>query len=69
MAWNWSLLFHLIKGYALNDANKSLELDPKYIKGYYRRASANLALGKFKNALRDYEYVFRSHCFIFENTF
>ena len=53
MSW----LVNFIKGYALNDANKSLELDPKYIKGYYRRASANLALGKFKNALKDYEYV------------
>ena len=50
-------LVSFIKGYALNDANKSLELDLKYIKGYYRRASANLALGKFKNALKDYEYV------------
>jgi serine/threonine-protein phosphatase 5 len=44
-------------GYALNDANKSIELDPKYIKGYYRRASSNLALGKVKLALKDYEYV------------
>jgi serine/threonine-protein phosphatase 5 len=44
-------------GYALQDANKSIELDPKYIKGYYRRASSNLALGKFKVALRDYETV------------
>jgi serine/threonine-protein phosphatase 5 len=53
----------------LNDANKSLELDPKYIKGYYRRASANLALGKFKNALRDYEYVCRTHNFKYGNKF
>lgn len=44
-------------GYALIDANKSIELDARYIKGYYRRASANLALGKFKLALKDYEYV------------
>ena len=44
-------------GYALSDANKALELDPRYIKGYYRRASSNLALGKFKAALKDYEYV------------
>jgi serine/threonine-protein phosphatase 5 len=44
-------------GYALQDANKSLEIDPKYIKGYYRRAAANLALGKFKIALKDYDYV------------
>lgn len=47
------------QGYALTDANKSLELDPRYIKGYYRRASAYLALGKFKLALKDYEYVIK----------
>ena len=46
-----------VTGYALADANKSIELDPKYIKGYYRRASSNLALGKFKLALKDYEFV------------
>ena len=46
-------------GYALADASKSLELDKNYIKGYYRRASSNLALGKFKLALKDYEYVVR----------
>lgn len=44
-------------GYALEDANKALELDRKYIKGYYRRASAYMALGKFKPALKDYEAV------------
>lgn len=47
-------------GYALADANKSIELDPKYVKGYYRRASSNLALGKFKLALRDYEFVVKT---------
>lgn len=31
------LRFSLIKiGYALADANKSIELDSRYIKGYYR---------------------------------
>lgn len=44
-------------GYALADATKSIELDKKYIKGYYRRATSNMALGKFKAALRDYETV------------
>ncbi|RNA29186.1 serine threonine- phosphatase 5 [Brachionus plicatilis] len=47
-------------GYALSDADKSIELDPKYVKGYYRRASANLALGKFKLALKDYEFVVKT---------
>ncbi|XP_013413791.1 serine/threonine-protein phosphatase 5 [Lingula anatina] len=44
-------------GYALNDASKALELDKTYIKAYYRRASANMALGKFKLALKDFEAV------------
>ena len=35
----------------------AIELDPKYLKAYYRRASASMAMGKFKEALRDYELV------------
>merc|ERR1712135_222957 len=44
-------------GYALNDANKALQLDKTYLKGHYRRAAANMALGKFKEALKDFEIV------------
>lgn len=44
-------------GYALSDATKALELDITYVKAYYRRASANMALGKFKLALKDFEAV------------
>lgn len=44
-------------GYALEDATKAIELDKNYIKGYYRRASAKMSLGKFKEALRDFEIV------------
>ncbi|XP_046859960.1 serine/threonine-protein phosphatase 5-like [Xenia sp. Carnegie-2017] len=44
-------------GDALNDANKALEIDRTYIKAYYRRASANMVLGKFKASLKDYETV------------
>lgn len=44
-------------GYALADATRAIELDKKYVKGYYRRAASNMALGKFKAALRDYETV------------
>ncbi|KFQ60717.1 Serine/threonine-protein phosphatase 5, partial [Pelecanus crispus] len=44
-------------GYALADATRAVELDKKYVKGYYRRAASNMALGKFKAALRDYETV------------
>ena len=32
-------------------------LDPKYIKAYYRRGSANYALGKLKTALKDFKAV------------
>uniref|UniRef100_A0A8C0MHI2 Serine/threonine-protein phosphatase n=2 Tax=Caniformia TaxID=379584 RepID=A0A8C0MHI2_CANLF len=44
-------------GYALADATRAIEIDKKYIKGYYRRAASNMALGKFRAALRDYETV------------
>ncbi|MEE6512043.1 hypothetical protein FKM82_018932 [Ascaphus truei] len=44
-------------GYALADASRAIQLDAKYIKGYYRRATSNMALGKFKAALKDYETV------------
>jgi len=47
-------------GSALADASKSIEVDRKYIKGYYRRASANMALGKFKLSLKDYEAVVKA---------
>lgn len=32
-------------------------LDPQYIKAYYRRGSANYALGKLKTALKDFKAV------------
>lgn len=44
-------------GGALSDAKKAIELKPSYIKGYYRRAASYLALGKYKLAFKDYEYV------------
>ncbi|KRZ29479.1 Serine/threonine-protein phosphatase 5, partial [Trichinella pseudospiralis] len=44
-------------GSALADATSAIEIDKGYVKGYYRRAQANMALGKFKLALMDYEAV------------
>uniref|UniRef100_A0A1B0CSV4 protein-serine/threonine phosphatase n=1 Tax=Lutzomyia longipalpis TaxID=7200 RepID=A0A1B0CSV4_LUTLO len=44
-------------GYALQDAISAVKADPIYIKGYYRRAAAHMSLGKFKQALSDFEYV------------
>lgn len=44
-------------GFALQDGIASVKSDPTYLKGYYRRAAAHMSLGKFKQALSDYEYV------------
>lgn len=44
-------------GYALNDAVQAIKCNPNYLKGYYRRAGAHMALGKFKLALQDMELV------------
>ncbi|KAL4702772.1 hypothetical protein ACJJTC_002312 [Scirpophaga incertulas] len=44
-------------GYALNDASTAISLDRSYTKAYYRRAAAHMSLGKYKLALKDFEYV------------
>lgn len=44
-------------GSALEDGILSVKNDPTYIKGYYRRAAAQMSLGKFKKALADFEIV------------
>ena len=44
-------------GYALNDVSKAIEIDKFYTKAYYRRAAAFMSLGKYKLALKDFEYV------------
>ncbi|KAL3502844.1 hypothetical protein ACH5RR_037293 [Cinchona calisaya] len=44
-------------GSAILDATKAVEIDPKYSKGYYRRGAAYLAMGKFKEALKDFQQV------------
>lgn len=52
-------------GYALEDAKKAISENPAYLKGYYRRAAAHMALGKFKLALSDFELVsiiYFNHC-------
>ena len=51
-------------GYALGDATKAIELDKSYVKGYYRRAASNMALGKLKLSLRDFETVEIQHRWI-----
>ena len=44
-------------GLAIIDANAAIKCDPKYVKAYYRRGSANFALGKPKLALKDFKAV------------
>jgi len=44
-------------GYAITDADKAIELDRTYLKAYYRRADANMALGRYKKSLSDYDTV------------
>jgi len=44
-------------GSALVDAQKSIDIDKTYIKGYYRMATAKLALGKHKEALAYFRQV------------
>ncbi|CAM9197577.1 unnamed protein product [Chrysoparadoxa australica] len=46
-------------GLAILDAEEALTLDPDYLKAFYRRASANMALGKYKLALKDFKQVAR----------
>lgn len=42
-------------GLAIEDATRAIELDPSYVKAYYRRGSAHLALRKFKESLGDFK--------------
>ena len=44
-------------GLAIADADKAVEIDPEYVKGYYRRGSALFALGKNKEAKKDFKTV------------
>ncbi|KAJ1687540.1 hypothetical protein LUZ63_018930 [Rhynchospora breviuscula] len=46
-------------GSAISDATNAIELDPRYSKGYYRRGIAHLAMGKFKEALKDFQQLKR----------
>jgi tetratricopeptide (TPR) repeat protein len=42
---------------ALSLSSPLRRLDADYVKAYYRRASANMALGKYKLAVRDLKQV------------
>lgn len=44
-------------GLAIEDATIAIEMDPNYLKAYYRRGSAELALGHHKQALKNFKRV------------
>ncbi|OAA64602.1 serine/threonine-protein phosphatase ppt1 [Niveomyces insectorum RCEF 264] len=46
-------------GYAIADATKAIELNPKFIKAYYRRALAAAAILHPKDALQDFKVCVR----------
>ncbi|KAJ2017077.1 Serine/threonine-protein phosphatase 5, partial [Coemansia sp. S610] len=46
-------------GAARDDANAAIDLDPNFIKAYYRRATALSFMGKLKEARADYREVMR----------
>ena len=44
-------------GLAIRDADDAIALDAAYVKSYYRRGSANFALGRLKEARKDFRAV------------
>ncbi|GAB0489123.1 hypothetical protein MMPV_000339 [Pyropia vietnamensis] len=46
-------------GAAETDATEAIDWDPRYVKAYYRRASASFALGHYRPALKDLKLVTR----------
>mmetsp|Transcript_220 Transcript_220/g.519 ORF Transcript_220/g.519 Transcript_220/m.519 type:complete len:568 (-) Transcript_220:176-1879(-) len=44
-------------GLAMADATEALDIDPTYAKAYYRRGSAQFALGHLKDARKDFRQV------------
>lgn len=42
---------------AMEDCNSSLELNPKYVKSYHRRAEIKMKQGEFESAVSDYHQM------------
>ncbi|GJJ06342.1 hypothetical protein Clacol_000533 [Clathrus columnatus] len=45
------------QGYAIDDATRAIELDPKYVKAYYRRALCQIAIVRPQKAVADLKKV------------
>jgi len=45
-------------GLAIEDSNKAIEIDKDYLKSYFRRATANLILSHFDEAISDLELLY-----------
>jgi serine/threonine-protein phosphatase 5 len=48
-------------GLALTDASKAIEIDKNYDKAYFRRASANLFLFHYDEAIKDLMHLFKKY--------
>jgi len=48
------VIFQEEYGYAIDDASKAIELDPKYMKAYYRRGLCHLSVLKYQKAIEDF---------------
>lgn len=46
-------------GLAIVEATKAIEADPRYVKSYYRRASAHSLLLHYRDALKDFDTVLK----------
>ncbi|CAA7261672.1 unnamed protein product [Cyclocybe aegerita] len=44
-------------GYALSDATRAIELDPRYVKAYYRRATCHMQILKPQSAVADFKKI------------
>ena len=42
---------------SLKDATTSVQLDEQYLKGYFRRAEAHMALNNYDQAIKEYEHT------------
>ena len=56
---NRAMAYLRLKNYArcIEDADKTLEMEPEYVKAFHRRGKAYLATNKFELAIRDFQFI------------